>query len=69
MSRIDLEIKTAKDRGEVARILIDNGYRCWVETKKKGTGSAKMTVLCVDKPGKETFTCGNGNSTETSGSS
>ena len=38
MSRIDLEIKTAKDRGEVARILIDNGYRCWCETKKKGTG-------------------------------
>lgn len=69
MSRMELEIKAAKDRGEVARILIDNGYRCCVETKKKGTGSAKMTVLCVDKPGKEASTCGNGNSMETSGSS
>ena len=53
MNRIELEIKTAKERGDVARILIDNGYRCWNEVKKKGTGSTKTTVLCVDRPGKE----------------
>ena len=66
MSRMELEIKAAKDRGEVARILIDTGYRCWNESKRKGTGSAKTTVLCVDKPGKEASACGN--SAETFGS-
>lgn len=53
MGRMELEIKTVKDRGEVARILIDNGYRCWTETKKKAGASTKITVLCVDRPGKE----------------
>jgi len=53
MNAIILEIKNAKDRGEVARILIDNGYRVWPESIRKGTGSARTTVLCADKPGKD----------------
>lgn len=53
MNAIVLEIKNAKDRGEVARILIDNGYRVWPESIRKGNGSAKTTVLCADRPGKE----------------
>lgn len=53
MTRIELEIKNSKDRSEVARILIENGYRVWPESIRKGTGAAKTTVLCADRPGKE----------------
>lgn len=49
--KIELEIKTAKDREEVGRILLANQYRVWMETRK-GNGSARATVLCADKPEK-----------------
>lgn len=52
LEKIELEIKTAKDREEVGRILLSNQYRVWTETRK-GNGSARATVLCADKPGKD----------------
>lgn len=51
-NKIELEIKNAQERNEVARILVANGYRVWTESRK-GSGSARVTLLCVDKPGKE----------------
>lgn len=53
MNRIELEIKNAKDRIDVASVLVDNGYRVWTEVVRKGTGSARVTVLCADKAGRE----------------
>ncbi len=50
MKPIELEIKSCiDDRLDVARILVKNGYRVWTETRKS-TGSARVTVLIVDKP-------------------
>jgi len=50
MKPIELEIKSSNDdRMDVARILVKNGYRVCTETRK-GAGTARMTVLIVDKP-------------------
>ena len=53
MPRIEIEIKNAKDRAEVGRILLENSYRVWTETVKKGSSTAKTTLLCADRCGKE----------------
>lgn len=52
-SKIELEIKNAKDRIAVASILVDNGYRVWTEVVRKGTGTARVTVLCADRAGRD----------------
>ena len=53
MQPIELTITSSvKDRVEVAAILVKNGYRVWTESRK-GSGSARVTLLCADKPGKE----------------
>lgn len=52
MPSIEIEIKNAKDREEVGRILLANQYRVWTETRK-GSGSARATILCADKPRKD----------------
>lgn len=52
MPRMELEIKNAQDRANVAGILVDNGYRVWTDKVKKGTTKSTMTVLCADKPEK-----------------
>lgn len=54
MERIELEIKNAKDRADVASVLVDNGYRVWTERVKKGTRAASTTILCADKAGRTT---------------
>lgn len=52
MPRMELEIKNAQDRANVAGILVDNGYRVWTDKVKKGTAKTTMTVLFADKPEK-----------------
>lgn len=52
MPRMELEIKNAQDRANVAGILVDNGYRVWTDKVKKGTSKSTTTVLCADKPEK-----------------
>ena len=51
-NKIELEIKSVQARSEVGKILLENGYRVWTEVRK-GSGSTKVTLLCVDKGRKE----------------
>lgn len=52
MATITLDIKKTQDRLLVGQILLDNGYRVWLETQTRPGSKIKTTVLCANK-GKE----------------
>lgn len=52
MAMITLDIKKAQDRLLVGQVLLDNGYRVWLDIQTRPGSKIKTTMLCADK-GKE----------------